>query len=1013
MIKKINALIFLMLFLGTANLYAQFPYFESFKNSTATDVIFGGSPAAYLTSGRTDPITNIADPVGNGYLRLTNSTSNQTGFIHNNTSFPSKTGLIIEFEYFTYGGQADGITFFLYDAVVPAFNIGGFGGSLGYAQYKGANSATVPGVSGGYLGIGLDEYGNFSNPIEGRQGGITGPVSNGLSPNSITLRGKGNGNSEDPNNYKYLTSKRTTDPDLNFNLTALQRRPDPGHLEYRKAIIILEPKAVGYFITVKIVTGGATPVTRTVINRYDYSEPAPALVRYGIASSTGFYYNYHEIRNMRINTFEPYAVDDLNYKTSSNTQINIPILNNDVNGNNVIDPTKVVITNRSNPSSLITVSSSGVVTYKPQVGFTGLETFYYTVKDIDGLVSNLAKVEIDVQLAVKPVGTNDNTKTNLNSPVTINVLANDINNIGVAVTSDPTTQFGGTTVVNASGAVVYTPKLGFTGTDTFKYTLENNSALVSDPITVTVLVNSPPLTTNDNAVTSTGFAVDIEVLANDTDPDGPINKGGIIVTDPPLGNVTINNSTGIVNFSPKPGFSGTDSFFYTVTDADGLVSDKARIDVQVKPSGLPDNATTILNTPVTINVLNNDPSKTGISVAVKSNPLKGSVIVNSDNTIRYTPSSGSIGSDTFTYFIKSTDGLESSAITVTIAINTPPIAVNDIETTPMEEPITIDLAANDTDADGIINRASITKRSEPVNGTASQPDNQGNITYTPKVGFIGTDAFTYSIKDDKGSESNVATVTITVTSIPKIGLSKSLTSIKNSISGSFIVKFTFTVKNFGQEALKEVSVKDNLAAAFATAEFKIISVKTSGTLKFNPNYTGVGNIELLDNASTLGAGQAETIELTLNVKLLSNSDIDYQNIAAAEAISVINGSKTTDASVAGEKPDPFAIGDVTPSGPTFFKLVKGNLYIPEGFSPNNDGINDLFIISNAQGNTISMNIFNRWGNRVYKSSDYKNDWGGRCTEGITVGQDLPVGTYYYIIIIDNEEKHVGYITLNR
>ncbi|HEX8546730.1 MAG TPA: hypothetical protein VF691_07180, partial [Cytophagaceae bacterium] len=168
-----------MLLSGTGKLFAQFPYFESFKNSSAPGVVFGGQPEAYLTSGKLDPVTGITDPVGDGYLRLTRNVKDQKGFIYNRTVFSSQYGLRIEFEYSTYGGDpfgdpADGITFFLYDGAVAdnAFKIGGFGGSLGYAQYQSSKDPLpLDGVTGGYLGIGLDEYGNFANPTELRVGG--------------------------------------------------------------------------------------------------------------------------------------------------------------------------------------------------------------------------------------------------------------------------------------------------------------------------------------------------------------------------------------------------------------------------------------------------------------------------------------------------------------------------------------------------------------------------------------------------------------------------------------------------------------------------------------------------------------------------------------------------------------------------------------------------------------------------------------------------------------------------
>ncbi|MCF8454036.1 MAG: gliding motility-associated C-terminal domain-containing protein, partial [Pedobacter sp.] len=88
-------------------------------------------------------------------------------------------------------------------------------------------------------------------------------------------------------------------------------------------------------------------------------------------------------------------------------------------------------------------------------------------------------------------------------------------------------------------------------------------------------------------------------------------------------------------------------------------------------------------------------------------------------------------------------------------------------------------------------------------------------------------------------------------------------------------------------------------------------------------------------------------------------------------------------------------------------------YIPEGFSPNGDGVNDKFVVLNADGKQVFLEMYNRWGNRVYKSEDYKNDWGGEVTEGIFLGRDIPDGTYYYIITIDRTDKYAGFITVNR
>ena len=90
--------------------------------------------------------------------------------------------------------------------------------------------------------------------------------------------------------------------------------------------------------------------------------------------------------------------------------------------------------------------------------------------------------------------------------------------------------------------------------------------------------------------------------------------------------------------------------------------------------------------------------------------------------------------------------------------------------------------------------------------------------------------------------------------------------------------------------------------------------------------------------------------------------------------------------------------------------------IPEGFSPNNDGTNDLFVIRGIDrfpANTFV--IFNRWGNKIFEASPYKNEWDGKSTSGIRIGgDDLPVGTYFYLLDLgDGSEIYKGTIYLNK
>ena len=82
--------------------------------------------------------------------------------------------------------------------------------------------------------------------------------------------------------------------------------------------------------------------------------------------------------------------------------------------------------------------------------------------------------------------------------------------------------------------------------------------------------------------------------------------------------------------------------------------------------------------------------------------------------------------------------------------------------------------------------------------------------------------------------------------------------------------------------------------------------------------------------------------------------------------------------------------------------MAGNIdfYLPEGFSPNGDGINDTFYVpdfSTYQG--IQITIIDSWGSQVYQNDDYKNDWDGIANKGNNKGKLVAAGTYYYIISI--------------
>lgn len=155
-----------------------FPIEEGFEHGA-----FGGSQ---WRSGGSAELTAGVDGEGNGWLRLTKAEASEFGYVYYNEAFPSTDGALVEFEYADYGGDgADGLTFFLYDGSVSEgeFHAGYQGGSLGYASCK-QGATEHPGVSKAYIGVGFDEYGNFTN-----LGAICELDGTEMHPNQVSVRG--------------------------------------------------------------------------------------------------------------------------------------------------------------------------------------------------------------------------------------------------------------------------------------------------------------------------------------------------------------------------------------------------------------------------------------------------------------------------------------------------------------------------------------------------------------------------------------------------------------------------------------------------------------------------------------------------------------------------------------------------------------------------------------------------------------------------------------------------------
>ena len=460
----------------------------------------------------------------------------------------------------------------------------------------------------------------------------------------------------------------------------------------------------------------------------------------------------------------PQAEPD-NASTTFGRPVTISVLTNDSDP----DGNPLTITGVTQPGGGSVSIRGTTLVFTPAPGFSGTARFTYTIDDGHGGTSSaVVTVFVAAQPNRPPVAANDAATTAFNTPVTIAVLANDSDPDGNPLSISAVTPPAHGSAVISGTNIVYTPQAGYSGPDAFGYTIgdgRGGSATASVAVTVTAQPNRPPIAVNDTATTVVGVPVTVNVLANDSDPDGdPLTIVG--VTTPANGSVVATATN--VTYTPAPRFTGTDTFTYTIDDGrGGNATATVTITVGTAPNQPPvavnDTATTTIATPVTINVIANDSDPDGDPLTVQSvtQPTFGTAAIVGNQVVYTPPPTGAGGTATFDYTINDgRGGTATATVTVTVGPppNRPPVAVNDAATTTSGQPVTVNVIANDSDPDG--DPLTVQSVTAPLLGTATIVGNQ--VVYTPAAGVLGTDTFNYTINDGRGGTAS-ATVTITIT----------------------------------------------------------------------------------------------------------------------------------------------------------------------------------------------------------------------------------------------------------
>ncbi len=473
--------------------------------------------------------------------------------------------------------------------------------------------------------------------------------------------------------------------------------------------------------------------------------------------------------------------------TTSGSPVTTNLLTNDLRNGLPASTTNVTIALASQPANGTAVlNADGTVTYTPATGFSGVNSFSYTICDIaqPGFCSTTTT---SITVISTVVATPDSQTLTAGTTTTVPVLANDLRNglpasftnVTVTIVTPPAT---GTATVNVNGTIGYAPASGFSGPVSFTYTICDISQpgiCATTPVNLTVI--SVIIANPDQNTTASGTSVTTTILANDLRNGLPASTTNVTVslTSQPTNGTAVLNANGTVTYTPVIGFSGVDSFSYTIC---GIIQPNicsvTTVSITVLPSrpvAMNDLNQTAKNISVSGSLRTNDSEPAGLALTVATTPVNGptngTVVILSNGSYTYTPATNFVGTDSFVYQVCNTAAQCTTALaTIRIRDNAPngndaPIAQNDMATTTPNTGVVLSVKANDSDPDGQPLGLPIIV-SSPINGNLIV-NGDGTITYTPVNSFTGVDSFVYQVCDN-GSPilCDQATVTVTVRANP-------------------------------------------------------------------------------------------------------------------------------------------------------------------------------------------------------------------------------------------------------
>ncbi len=536
-----------------------------------------------------------------------------------------------------------------------------------------------------------------------------------------------------------------------------------------------------------------------------------------------------------------------------------------------------------------------------------------------------ADAVIDLTQNNAPIAFNDTASTDEDNSVSGNVLANDFDWEGDAMTATPGTFNGvyGTLTLNADGSYTYTPyastqslALGQNVTDSFNYIVSDGSLSDTGTLTVTIAgLNDAPTANPDVAATGENSSVTVNVLANDTDVD---NGAVLTVTaaSAPAGQGSASVVANQVVFNPGTDFDYLDTgetaqvvVSYTIADEHGATS-SSTVTITVNgandaPVANDDTASTSEDASVSGNVLAND-TDVDVETLTVTNPgiyvgAYGTLTLAADGSYTYAPNAAAQGlddgesaQDVFAYTASDGTASDSASLTVTVnGANDAPVANDDAASTTEDSAgVSGNVLGNDTDVDGEALTVAAPGTYVGTYGTLTIAAD-GSYTYVPGAGAQGLDVgetaqdvFTYAATDGTASDSATLTVTVSGLNDAPVAVDDTNATDENSpVSGNVLANDT----DVDGETLTVVN-----AATFIGA-YGTLVLNADGSYTYTPGAgaAALTNGQTADDVFTYIASDgtvSDTATLTITVTGLSGVPDAVDDTATTNEDSPVSGN---------------------------------------------------------------------------------------------------------------------------